>query len=365
MALAFLSGASYYFIRVSDSAANIEGDGWNTGNATSMATAEQIKALLRSYVDGDGDQFLTVSMQVAAHAARRGQGKLAQEIRDLIDEAKRKAAQPVLRPAVPITRPAGELADLIQASYPKTRLGEMVLSPPTRSSLDRVITEYHQQDKLRAHGLSARRKLLLVGPPGSGKTMTATALAGELKLPLLAARLDGLITKFMGETAAKLRLVFDAMAVTRGVYLFDEFDAIGSDRGRRNDVGEMRRVVNSFLQFLDSDDSDSLILAATNHQEALDPALFRRFDDVIRYGLPDAEQVEQLAKNRLNAFDLKDVNWDEVRAAAAGLSYAEVARACMETAKAAVLGGWGLISTDLLLSTLRERTAILGQAANT
>jgi SpoVK/Ycf46/Vps4 family AAA+-type ATPase len=326
-----------------------------------MATAEQIKALLKSYVDGDGEQFLTVSMQVAAHAARRGQGKLAQDIRDLIDEAKRRSSQPAIRPAVPIARPAGELADLIQASYPKTRLADMVLGPSAQVSLNRIIVEYRQQDKLRAHGMSARRKLLLVGPPGSGKTMTAAALAGELKLPLLAARLDGLITKFMGETAAKLRLVFDAMVVTRGVYLFDEFDAIGSDRGRRNDVGEMRRVLNSFLQFLESDDSDSLILAATNHQEALDPALFRRFDDVIRYGLPGDDQVELLAKNRLNSFGLSGVNWDEVRAAATGLSYAEVTRACMEAAKAAVLEERDRIATEDLLTTIRERSAILGR----
>ena len=326
-----------------------------------MATAEQIKALLRSYVDGDGEQFLTVSMQVAAHAARRGQGRLAQDIRDLIDEAKRKSAQPAIRSAVPIARPAGELADLIQASYPKTQISEMVLNESAGTSLNRVIREYREQDKLRSHGMSARRKLLLVGPPGSGKTMTASALAGELKLPLLAARLDGLITKFMGETAAKLRLVFDAMVVTRGVYLFDEFDAIGSDRSRRNDVGEMRRVLNSFLQFLESDDSDSLILAATNHQDVLDPALFRRFDDVIRYGLPDADQIEQLVRNRLNSFGLWSVNWNEVRRAAEGLSCAEVTRACMEAAKSAVLEDRDSITTDNLLVTLRERSAILGR----
>lgn len=327
-----------------------------------MATAEQIKALLKSYIDGDGEQFLTVSMQVAAHAARRGQSRLAHDLRELIDEAKRRAAQPVsLRPAVPIARPVGELADLIQASYPSTRFSDMVLSASARASLSRVITEYRQQDKLRSHGLSARRKLLLVGPPGSGKTMTAAALAGELKLPLLAARLDGLITKFMGETAAKLRLVFDTMVTTRGVYLFDEFDAIGSDRGRRNDVGEMRRVLNSFLQFLEADDSDSLILAATNHQEALDPALFRRFDDVIRYNLPDSEQVEQLAKNRLNSFGLSSIDWEQVRKVAIGLSYAEVTRACMEAAKVAVLAEQETITTDNLMAMLRERTAILGR----
>lgn len=326
-----------------------------------MATADQIKALLRSYAEGDGEQFLTVSMQVAAHAARKGQSRLAQELRELIDEAKRRASQPISHATVPIARPLGELADLIHASYPKTRLVDMILAVPGRQSLARVLTEYRQQDKLRLHGMSARRKLLMVGPPGSGKTMTAAALAGELKLPLLGVRLDGLITKFMGETAAKLRQVFDAMMTTRGVYLFDEFDAIGGDRGRRNDVGEMRRVLNSFLQFLEADDSDSLILAATNHQEILDSALFRRFDDVIHYGLPTPEQVEQLIQNRLNAFDLRGVNWEKVRSAAAGLSCAEVTRASIDAAKSAVLRDDSKITTQELLGTLLERSNITRQ----
>jgi SpoVK/Ycf46/Vps4 family AAA+-type ATPase len=323
-----------------------------------MATAEQLKALLRSYVEGDGEQFLTVSMQVAAHAARRGQTKLAQELRDLIDEAKRRASHATFRPTVPITRPAGELADLVLASYPKTRLADMVLAEPVGRSLQRVLTEYRQQDKLRTHGHSARRKLLLVGPPGSGKTMTASALAGELKLPLLAVRLDGLITKYLGETAAKLRQVFDAMVATRGVYLFDEFDAIGGDRARPNDVGEIRRVLNSFLQFLEADESDSLILAATNHSGILDPALFRRFDDVIRYDCPNPEQVESLVRSRLNSFDLSRVQWEEVRRAATGLSFAEVARASTEAAKAAVLDDRTEIATKNIVSVLHERAAI-------
>jgi SpoVK/Ycf46/Vps4 family AAA+-type ATPase len=302
-----------------------------------MATAEQLKAMLRSYVEGDADRFLTVSMQVAAHAARKGQDKLARELRELIDEAKEKAATPPTSRAVPIARLPGDLGDLIAASYPKTRLADMVLADPVRDGLRRIVRQYRQQGKLRAHGLSARRKLLLVGPPGSGKTMTAAALAGELHLPLLTVRLDGLITKFMGETAAKLRLIFEAMTRTRGVYLFDEFDAIGGDRSLPNDVGEMRRVLNSFLQFLESDDSDSLTLAATNHDELLDPALFRRFDDVIRYGLPTPRQAEELIRNRLNMFQLASIDWGMVYQSTEGLSCAEVGRACGEAAKEAVL----------------------------
>ena len=134
-----------------------------------MAKAEQLKGLLRSYIAGDGDQFLTISMQLAAAEARKGNTNLARELRELIDEAKRQAAPMLSRPAVPIARPAGKLADLVAASYPKTRLSEMVLSESTRASLRRVLVEYRQQDKLRSHGFSARRKLLLVGPPGAAR----------------------------------------------------------------------------------------------------------------------------------------------------------------------------------------------------
>lgn len=320
-----------------------------------MARAEQVKALLRSYSEGDGEHFVSVALQIAAQAARGGKGKLAAELRDLVDDIKQKQAAGKVGGAVPIARPKGELAGLLAVSYPKTRLSEMVLMDETHRALRRVLKEFRQHDKLRQHGLSARRKLLLIGPPGCGKTMTASALAGELKLPLFSVQLHGLITKFMGETAAKLHLIFEAAAETRGVYLFDEFDAIGRDRGATNDVGEIRRILNSFLQFLEQDDSDSVILGATNFVEMLDEALFRRFDDVVRYERPDADQVEKLIRNRLQAFLSDRIGWKSLRKAAAGLSHAEIARACNDAAKDCILEDHRQISTQRLASALRER----------
>ena len=267
-------------------------------------------------------------MQVAAHEARQGHGKLAQELRDLIDGAKaRGAAFEKKGGLVPIVQPKGELANLLTAHYPDIRLADMALPESMNLQLNRVLLEQRQQGRLRGHELKPRRKLLLIGPPGSGKTMTATALAGELRLPLLTVVLDGLITKFLGETAGKLRLIFDAMNATRGVYFFDEFDAIGSKRSDRNDVGEIRRVLNSFLQFLERDDSKGLVIAATNHPELLDKALFRRFDDVIEYALPDASLIERLLKTRLSNFKTKGVVWDELAEGAVGLSQAEIVKA--------------------------------------
>ncbi len=320
-----------------------------------MATAEQVKALLRSYSAGDREHFVSVALQIAAQAARSGKGKLAQELRDLADEIKRNQASANIGGAVPIARPTGELAGLLAVTYPKTRLGEMVLSANTQGQLDRVIREYRHQDTLRGHGLSSRRKLLFVGPPGCGKTMTASALAGEFKLPLFSVQLHGLITKFMGETSAKLALIFGAMTQTKGVYFFDEFDAIGADRGAKNDVGEIRRVLNSFLQFLEQDDSDSLVLAATNYVAMLDEALFRRFDDVIRYVKPDPAQVNEIVRNRLSRFLIRSPNWKPIREAAGGLSHADIARACDDAAKDCILTGAKTINTTMLVDALSDR----------
>jgi len=323
-----------------------------------MATAEQLKALLKSYADGDDDRFLSVSLQVASHAAHKGQGKLAGELRALIDQAKLRQGMPKTQKPLPIAKATGELAGLLSASFPKVRLSEMVLAPETKGQLAQIILEYHQQHKLRAHGLSARRKLLLVGPPGSGKTMTASTLAGELNVPLLAIQLHSVITKFMGETAAKLHLIFEAMQRTRGVYLFDEFDALGSSRDQSNDIGEMRRVLNSFLQFLEQDDSDSIIIAATNHVGKLDSALFRRFDVVVKYELPSRELASKLIKNRLGMFAIEGLDWQVVLETAEGLSYAEIARACDDAARRAILSDSTEIQTQNLASALRDRRGI-------
>ena len=320
-----------------------------------MATAAQLKSLLRSYSEADGERFLSVATQIAAHAAKSGKTKLAGELKELLEDIKDRQRSAQIGGAVPIVRPSGELLTVLAVSYPKTRLSEMVLGTDQQQALQRVLHEYRQQSKLRDHGLLARRKLLLAGPPGTGKTMTSRALAGELKLPHFAVQLHALITKFMGETAAKLHAVFEAMQQTRGVYLFDEFDAIGGERSAGNDVGEIRRVLNSFLQFLEHDQSDSLIVAATNNVSILDEALFRRFDDVIAYERPDSSEIRQLVANRLSPFSVPNWEWDEIEQSAHHLSHAEICQACDDAAKDAVLGDRDSIDQSILIESLRVR----------
>lgn len=320
-----------------------------------MATGDQLKALLESYGDGDDDRFLAVAAQIAAHASRTGKRKLGGELLALVEAAREQHVPGPVRSAVPIVRPRGELQGLVVASYPHLRLSDMVLAPPTLEKIHRVIREYRHTARLRAHGLAERRKLLLVGPPGCGKTMTAAVLAGELGLPLLAVQLHSLITKYMGETAAKLHLVFDAMTETRAVFLFDEFDAIGSRRGGQHDIGEIRRVLNSFLQFLEQDESGSVIVAATNLIEMLDHALFRRFDDVLHYCLPDEAMARQVMENRLALFDLQDIDWERTTVASTGLSHDDLVRACEDAAKEAVLDDTTAIDGERLMIALAGR----------
>jgi SpoVK/Ycf46/Vps4 family AAA+-type ATPase len=323
-----------------------------------MSTARHIIALLKSHLEGDDKEFLSVAMQAAAHEARLGHASIAQQLRDLIDESKRRASAAQTRAGqIIVLEPRGELANLLSVQTPNIRLNDLALSPTLAERLKRVLIEQRQQKKLREHALHPRRKLLFIGPPGSGKTMTASALAGELHLPLFTIMLEGLITKFMGETAAKLRLIFDALLKTQGVYLFDEFDALGAHRNQSNDVGEIRRVLNSFLQFLEKDTSHSLIVAATNHPEMLDKALFRRFDDVVEYTLPDEEIAKEILTRKLAPFQTANLDWSRLLTETAGLSHAELTRASEEAAKNAVLSGSTLITSDALLMALQERKA--------
>lgn len=321
-----------------------------------MANAEQLKALVKSHIERDDQHFYSVAMQVAAREAKVGHGKLAEELRDMIDAAKaRVSSHGTEGKLVPLARPRGELANLLTVSYPKNRLSDMVLDAEMAEQLGRIMKEQKHHSRIREHGLSPRRKLLLVGPPGTGKTMTASVLAGELGIPLFSVRLDALITKFMGETAAKLRQIFDAINDVRGVYFFDEFDAIGSQRGLANDVGEIRRVLNSFLQMIESDQSHSLIVAATNHVEILDYALFRRFDDVIEYRFPGAPQAARLIQSRLGKFAPKPFPLKALTSRAEGLSYAEIKRAVDESIKEAVMHDEACVKVDMLTRALDER----------
>lgn len=314
-----------------------------------MATAEQIKNLIKAYSKNDDSQFRTVVLQIAAHEAKLGHSGIAQELK--------KEANNLGRTKSTFLQVQIKQNPMLQYSMPNVRVDELVASETIILKISRILTEYRNKEKLYNNGLLNRRKILLEGKPGTGKTFTSSIIASELNLPLVKVQVDQLLTKFMGETSIRLRQIFEDMYVTTGVYFFDEFDAIGADRDLDNEVGEMRRILNAFLQFIENDSSDSVVIAATNNQSILDKALFRRFDDVIHYELPDDEQITRLLSSKLAGQSHIDIYAPDLIKASQGLSHSELSLVCNDALKEAILYK-KTIDNALLISLLNERHRI-------
>ena len=320
-----------------------------------MSNAKQVLAMLRSRADGDDDMFFSIALQVAASEARQGHKSTAEEMRAEIERARAKKSRGASVP-IAFNSPRGSLEGLLELREPRFKQQDVVLDERLFQRMNDVLLQQRKRDWLREHNKVPSRRLLFVGPPGSGKTMTAEAFAGELNLPLFVIRLEGLITRFMGDTAAKLRLVFDETAKHRGVYLFDEFDAVGGRRTSTNDVAEMRRVLNSFLQFMEEENStDSVIICATNHPSLLDRALLRRFDQVLEFEAPTEEQIKKIIISNLRPMKAPHLTWRRIIDAAQNLSQSEIMRAVDDTVKGAILAEINVVSTEDLLLRLSER----------
>lgn len=319
-----------------------------------MATSRQLLGMVQSHVAGDGVRFLSIAEQIAFEAEKAGRGKFAVELQKAVTAARAEQRAG----AVEIARPRGDLAELLEVTYPGLALADAVLRPDLREDVERIVDEHKRRAELEAYQLKPGRKLLFVGPPGTGKSMTAHGIATELGLPLFTVQLDGVITKYMGASASKLRLIFDSMTGVRGVYFFDEIDAIAASRGAENDIGEARRLLNSFLQLVDRDKSHSIIIAATNHSSLLDRAVFRRFDTALHYEFPTSKEARQVLRNNIAAFEKQEIDWNLVDGSTQGLSQADLAAAAVGAARRAILENNGRLRTDELVWALKARAAI-------
>jgi SpoVK/Ycf46/Vps4 family AAA+-type ATPase len=315
--------------------------------------ADILRLLLQSHANGDETSFRKAALQLAASESAAGHVRVAEDIRAIIAKLPATSARRT-GPVVDIAAPRGELADVLEGGHRDERLRDIVLRPEVRDLLLRVLSENRSRGRLERFGVSPRRRLLFHGAPGCGKTLAAAVLAGEMGLPLMTVRFDALFSRFLGATAVQLRAIFAEMPRRPGVYLFDEFDSVAKARGDSQDVGEMNRVVTAFLQLVDADASGSILVAATNHVELLDRAVFRRFDVIVPFDKPSREQLVALLQLRLGTLGLDEQQAQRLAGNAEGWSFADVARACDDAVRTMALDEREQISERDVVAALED-----------
>lgn len=332
-----------------------------------MAQADHIKALLRAHATRDDAAFRDAAAQLADDEAGKGHRLLARDLRRLIDAGADSLLSTMPRPRsipeVPVDTERGLPLAIVE--QPERGLESVVLADPVRETLRLLIEDVRAREQFASWGLPPKRRVLFFGPPGCGKTVTARAVAAELGLPLLYVRFDGLISSYLGETAANLRRLFDFARSRPWVLLFDEFDAVGKSRDDASEHGELKRVISSLLQMMDGMSGASLMIAATNHEQMLDPALWRRFDEIARFGFPNQLQRVSLLRKSLHGLQHRETDLRRLAGDTEGLSGSDLERVAIDAAKHAVLSGRKNVELDDLMGALQRQRQRMTMAAGT
>lgn len=307
-----------------------------------MASGKLLRQLIKSGVQGDAAGFRSASEAVIKEEREKNHHLLANDLERLLYGGQAVSGNGVRNlhslPSLPTNKDNG-LALLEERAVVREEK-DIILSDATQSALDEILMEHNRADTLRSYGMQPAQKLLFCGPPGCGKTLAAEVVANALSMPLVLVRLDSVISSFLGETAANLRKVFDYIAQQPVVALFDEFDALTKDRGDSADHGELKRSVNAVLQMMDGYRGESLIVATTNYETLLDKAVWRRFDEVVRFEMPNLEQIKRLLALKLSGtrrnFEPDD---GQVASLFKGMSHADIERVIRRAVKEMILSG--------------------------
>lgn len=322
-----------------------------------MTSGDALKKLFRSYTQLDQEGFYIAALDLINQEKQKKHNVLARDLLKILENGNNKSVSSTHvfdLQKVPKDKDRGTLLFDIRSS--DQYLSDIVLSAELKSQVEEIIREFVSSELLKTFGLSPRKKILFAGPPGCGKTLCANVLAAELGLPLLYARFDSVISSYLGETSANLRRIFDFASSGTWVVFFDEFDAIGKSRDDLSEHGELKRVVNTFLQLLDNFNSDSIFIAATNHESNLDNALWRRFDEILFFDKPDEEQVRSLVKLKLSGISHRKLSVDKFSNMMLGLSHADIERVCMDAVKISILSGESALTDSLFEQALKKQT---------
>lgn len=314
-----------------------------------MASVESLVKLIKAYNTGRSEQFVSVVREIIASERKIGHNNTADELEKALQKTQEKTRIVKELPRIVSSSPTsyyngkiiplskGDQFPLLEVRDPEITFDGIVLTKKVTESLEQILFEEQKKFKLSEFGLKPLSRILFYGPPGCGKTLASEIVANALGCPLYYVRFDSVISSYLGETSSNLRRVFDFATNGLSVLFFDEFDAIGKSRDISEDVGELKRVVNSFLQMMDNFQGKSIIITATNHEKLLDSALWRRFEKVVYFGMPERPEIARLIKLRLQGIYLRDFSVSDVEDLFVGLSYSDITKICYASIKRMVL----------------------------
>ncbi|MGG6270848.1 ATP-binding protein [Leptolyngbya sp. AN03gr2] len=349
---------------------------------------ELLKRLFRAIASEDKEAIQSLMTLVVEEERKKGHLTLAEQLSSIVKRGMSNSSTIPLPPGLPapppglpksafprgissrpnLSEPPSTLSPLptskrsnhpLVISIPRDRLKHhMILPDDTEERFRRIEREYAARDRLAHYGLQYRQKVLLYGSPGCGKTMGAERLAWNTGLPFVKVRFDALVSSYLGETASNLREVFEVAAQNPCLLFIDECDAIAKSREDHQEVGEIKRVVNAFLQLLDEFESTSgLLVAATNLDKSLDEAIWRRFDDAIEVPKPTEREIEAILKQTLSSVTIGTINWATILEKMQGFSAAETVRVAQDAAKRAILDREELVIQEHLEVSIQELRA--------
>ena len=327
-----------------------------------MPRGELLKKLFRSYAHGDNQAFHDVATEIIRDEESKNNRVLASALRRHLGEGRptqSRTQDAELRPrsgkltVLPFERE--KQLPLVETIVPDRRASDLILNRSNQHLLLSLVREFRQRETLGAHGLRPRSRLLFCGPPGCGKTLSAEVFAHEVKLPLLVASMDVLVSSLLGETASNLRKIFDFASAEPVVLLLDEFDAIARLRDDETLNGELRRVVNSLLTLIEKFRGHGFVIAATNHEQQLDSAIWRRFDEVVFFEKPSRNEIVRLLNLKFRNF-ARDFESREVAEALAGFCHADIERVCISAIRRSILSGQHVVTKRRLLKSVALET---------
>lgn len=320
--------------------------------------AALMKRLFRAISDGRPEELHKMGKIIIEDELKRGHGELAKELNGMLRTQPEAKVSPQVHPVVPSLNalPRSKRYELpLLAQIPSDQLEHhMILPPVVEERFQRIEKEYAARERLAEYGLLPRKKILLYGPPGCGKSMGAQRLAFNCGLDFHKVRFDAIVSSYLGETAANLRSIFDTATQSACLMFIDECDSIAKSRLAAQEVGEIKRIVNSFLQLLDDYNAPGLLVCATNVDSELDLAIWRRFDEILEVPKPGNDQIKELIAMTLAVAKVKISDWERIYEVAHGYSAAQIVRACRDAIKNVILSCQQIVTEDILINALRE-----------